>query len=221
MKLVLMGPAGSGKGSIAQRICPIFGIPQIAMGDLLRGEIANKSEIGREAEQYTTRGLLVPDRLTFVLLRKRIKQPDAQKGFILDGFPRNMEQAQELEKITGLDAVVYLNVPEDILITRLSSRVSCKKCNKIYNTLFLKPKTAGVCDACGGELYRRADDTPEAIKKRLHEQWKQTEPLVGYYKQKGLLREVDVNDMNAPPEDNANKVLGALGRKERLPVSKA
>ena len=216
MKLVLIGPAGSGKGSIAQRIGPLYGIPQIAMGDLLREEVANKTDIGREAEKYMNKGALVPNELTFKLLEKRIAQPDAAKGFILDGFPRNMDQARYLDKITKIDAVIYLNVPEDILIKRLSARVCCKKCNKIYNMLFLKPKVEGICDVCGGELYQRDDDKPEAIKKRLHEQWEQTKPVVEYYKKKKILKEVHITDINAPPEDNSNKVLEALGKSERL-----
>lgn len=220
MNLVFMGPAGSGKGVCAQRIGPLFEIPQVATGDLFREEMAKKSPIGIEAEKYISKGMLVPDGITFEILKARLAKPDAAKGFILDGFPRNLQQAMDLDKMIKIDAVVYLNVPEDILVTRLSSRVTCKKCLKIYNLLFLKPKVAGICDVCGGELYSRADDVPETIRARLHEQWKLTEKVVDYFRKRGILKEVaiDETEANRPPESNANKILEALGRKERLAV---
>ena len=211
MKIVMLGPQGSGKGTYASRLSPILGTPHISTGDIFRENIKEKTELGKKVEEYLQSGRLVPDEITLEIIKDRLSRPDCKNGFILDGFPRTLKQAEELENITNLDYVVYLNVPEWLLLKRLSSRVVCRDCGKIYNLLNIKPKEEGKCDLCSGELIRRKDETPEAIKVRLKEYEEKTKPIEDYYKKKGILLVVSCDRMESPPEENVKKILDLLG----------
>ena len=214
MRIVLLGPQGSGKGTYASRLGPILGIPHISTGDLCREEAAKGTELGKKIKEIMDRGGLQPDEIIIEMLKNRIKKDDCKKGFVLDGFPRTLKQTKELEKITSLDYVVNLVVPHWILIKRLSLRVSCKKCGEIYNLGYLKPKKEGICDKCGGELIQRDDDKEEAIKMRLKEYEEKTKPLIDYYKNKGILVNVSNNKIDTPPEVIVDKILEVLGVKK-------
>ncbi|MEM5814533.1 MAG: nucleoside monophosphate kinase, partial [Candidatus Aenigmatarchaeota archaeon] len=170
------------------------------------------TEIGKMVKACMDKGELAPDELTVNMLKERIAQPDAKKGFILDGFPRTIPQADALSKITKIDAVINLVVPDEIVIARLSSRRQCRKCSKIYNVLFLKPKREGVCDVCGGELYQRDDDKPETIKERLKVYRENTQPLIDYYRKKKLIIDIPCNSVDIPPEIMVDKIMKELGK---------
>jgi len=179
----------------------------ISTGGLVRQEIKDRTETGKKIEDYTRRGVLVPDDIVIELLKKRTSQPDCASGYILDGFPRNIPQAEALGKIARIDIVINLDVPDKVIIERLSSRLTCKNCGEIYNKRFLKPKVEGICDKCGGELYTREDDKPEVIKERLRTYQRQTQPLLDYYKKKKLVENVRNTEVAVPPEIIVNKIV--------------
>ncbi len=211
MRIVLMGSLGSGKGTYAQRLKEIWKVPQISTGDLFREEIKKNSLMGKIVEHDVSNGILVPDIIVNRIVKHRLEQDDCKKGFIFDGYPRTLNQAEFLDKITKLDAVVNLDVPDNVLIARLSARIVCRKCGAIYNTLFLKPKKEGVCDKCGGELYQRDDDKPEVIKKRLGDYKENIQkPLIDYYKKKKLLVIVRNDKIDVPPPAIVEKILDAV-----------
>ncbi|MEM2150849.1 MAG: adenylate kinase, partial [Candidatus Bathyarchaeia archaeon] len=210
MRIVLLGPPGSGKGTYASRLAVILGVPHISTGDMVREEIRAQTEIGKRIKEYSDRGELVPDDIIIAMLVERLKKPDAQKGFILDGFPRTLRQAEELEKFSKIDLVVNLNVPDEIIIQRLSNRLVCKRCGAIYNRLTLKPKVDEVCDICGGELYQRDDDRPEVIRERLNVYRRSTEPLIYYYRERKVLRDVYCNDLMTPPDVVVKEILSII-----------
>lgn len=194
--LVLLGGPGAGKGTQAERLSSALGIPQVSTGDLFRENLKNETELGLLAKGYMERGELVPDQVTVGMVRERLSRPDAAQGAILDGFPRTIAQAEALEALLAelgfeLAVVPYIKVPEDVLLARLAGRWTCRKCGAMYHELFSPPQEAGVCDKCGGELYQRPDDTPETQKHRIKVYFDQTAPLIDYYREKGLLREVD------------------------------
>lgn len=208
MKIILLGPPGSGKGTYASRLSPILKIPHISTGDIFRKEIKEQTELGKIVKEIVKSGELVPNDIVVEIVKKRLNQDDTKNGFILDGFPRTLKQAEELGRIAKIDVVINLVVPEDIIIKRLSSRRVCKKCGTIFNILTLKPKQEGICDNCGGELYQRKDDMPEVIKDRIKVYEKQTEPLINFYKD--ILRNVTCDRIDIPPEVMVNKILKAL-----------
>lgn len=214
MRIIILGPQGSGKGTYASRLSLIFKIPHISTGDLCREEAAKGTELGKRIKEIMDKGGLQPDEIIIEMLKNRLKKDDCKNGFILDGFPRTLKQAEELDKISNIDHVLNLVVPEWILLKRLSLRVSCRKCGEIYNLGYLKPKKDGICDKCGGELFQRDDDKEEAIKKRLREYEEKTKPLIDYYKKKGILLNVSNNNIETPPEIVVNKILGMLGVKK-------
>ncbi len=190
MNIVLLGSPGVGKGTYAKRISGIYGIPQISTGDMFREAIKNKTEIGLKAKEYIDKGELVPDDVTIGIVEERLKKDDCKNGFMLDGFPRTIAQAEALDKIVVIDKVLDFTASEKIIIDRLSGRRICKSCGAIYHIRNIIPKVKGVCDKCGGEVYQRNDDKPEAVKKRLDVYTKQTAPLIGYYKEKKLLADI-------------------------------
>jgi adenylate kinase len=194
--LVLLGGPGAGKGTQAERLSGTLGIPQVSTGELFRENLKNETDLGQLAKGYMERGELVPDEITVGMVRERLSRPDAAQGAILDGFPRTVAQAEALEMLLAdlgsrLAVVPYIKVPEDVLLARLAGRWTCRACGAMYHQLFSPPQVAGICDKCGAELYQRPDDTPETQKHRIGVYFEQTAPLIGYYRDKGLLVEVD------------------------------
>jgi len=210
MKIVMFGPPGSGKGTYASRLSPQLGIPKISTGDIFRRIMKEDTPLGREIKKIYDAGGLQSDELTIKILKEEIEKPEAKKGFILDGFPRTIEQAKSLEKITKIDVVVNLDVPDWVIIARLSNRVTCSKCSAIFNLKYMKPKTEGVCDKCGGKLVHRKDDDAAVIQDRLDVYRKQTKPLIDYYESKGLLKNVSCDDPGIEPGIVVNKILQVL-----------
>lgn len=193
MNIVLLGSPGVGKGTYAKRISKIYNIPQISTGDMFREAIKNKTEIGLKAKEYIDKGELVPDDVTIGIVDERLKQDECKNGFMLDGFPRTIVQADALSDIINIDKVLNFTASDEVIIDRLSGRRVCKSCGAIFHIRNIVPKVEGVCDKCGGEVYQREDDKPESVKKRLDVYKNQTAPLIGYYNEKGILAEIDAN----------------------------
>jgi len=198
MKLILLGPPGGGKGTVAKRLQAEFNIPVISTGVILRETIDKKSKLGTEVNNIMSKGILVPDHIILEIIKERIKREDCKNGYIFDGFPRNMEQVKLLEKLNKghneyIDYVFYFEIPFSEIIQRLSNRRVCKKCSTNYNLLFNPPKKDNICDLCGGELYQREDDKEETIKNRLEVFTNQTVPLKKYYEEKKLLKIIDAH----------------------------
>ena len=202
MNIVFLGPPGSGKGTYASRIAPQLGIPHISTGDLLREAVSKKTPIGREVGGYMKKGLLVPDDIIMQIVKERLSKKDAKPGFIFDGFPRTIEQADSLERIRKTEIVINLRIPDYVIIRKILARRTCEKCGQVYNLAHIKfgnvdmppvlPKKEGICDKCGGKLVSRSDETEQIIKERLDVYRKQTQPLIDYYTKKEILRNVDV-----------------------------
>ncbi|MCJ7814300.1 MAG: adenylate kinase [Candidatus Atribacteria bacterium] len=198
MRLILLGPPGGGKGTVAKRLQAEFNIPVISTGVILRETIDKKSKLSTEVNNIMSKGGLVPDHIILEIIKERIKQEDCKNGYIFDGFPRNIEQVNLLEKLNEghneyIDYVFYFEIPFSEIIQRLSNRRVCKKCSTNYNLLFNPPKKDNTCDICGGELYQREDDKEETIKNRLEVFTKQTVPLKKYYEEKKLLKIIDAH----------------------------
>ena len=196
MYLVLLGPPGAGKGTQAERLEKELKLPHVASGDLFRENLRNETELGLLAKTYMDKGELVPDDVTIAMVRDRLQRPDCDQGAILDGFPRTQPQAQSLDTMLvdmgrKLDGVLYIAAPDEELVRRLSGRWICRQCQTPYHTMFNPPAQEGVCDVCGGELYQRDDDKPETVRARLKVYRQQTATLIDYYRQAGLLVEVD------------------------------
>jgi adenylate kinase len=196
MKLILLGPPGAGKGTQAKMLTERFAIPQIATGDILRGALQAGTPLGLQAKSFMDAGALVPDDVVIGIVRERLQQDDCRPGFILDGFPRTVAQADALQATLAeldrcLDRVVSLTVDADALVERLTGRRTCRGCGRGYHVRFDPPRNAQRCDACGGELYQRDDDREETIRKRLGVYAQQTAPLIDYYRSAGLLTELD------------------------------
>ena len=210
MQLVLLGPPGSGKGTYASRLNTRLAVPHISTGDIVRDEIKAGTELGKQIRRYSDRGELVPDEIIIEMLQDRLDRPDCAKGFILDGFPRTIEQADALGKIAEIDLVINLNVPDEIIIQRLSNRLVCRRCGAIFNALTLKPKKDLVCDECGGELYTRDDDRPEVVTERLNIYRRETAPLIEHYRNKELLGDVYCDDLKTPPEVIVERIISIV-----------
>jgi adenylate kinase len=210
--VILLGAPGAGKGTHAKRLSSLLGIPHISTGDIFREEMEKNSELGQEVRRYVERGELVPDEVVNLVVKKRLSQDDCKKGFILDGYPRTLQQAEALEEILKelslpLKKVINLVVSEEEIIRRLSGRRICRNCGAIFHIVNMPPKKEGICDYCGGELYQRDDDKPEAIRHRLAVYHKQTEPLIRFYEEKGLL--VNVN-CEVPLEQSVEEIVRIL-----------
>jgi adenylate kinase len=196
MQIVLFGPPGAGKGTQAKFLSEEFNIPHISTGDILRENVKKGTALGMKAKSYMDKGELVPDQLLNDLVHSRLEEPDTRKGFLLDGYPRTIPQAKALDEVMDdlnrkLTAVVNIEVGTGALVKRLSGRRICRSCGASYHVAFNPPKAKDICDACGGELYQRADDTEEAIKNRLTVYKNQTQPVLEYYKKKGVLIDID------------------------------
>ncbi len=215
MKLIIIGAPGSGKGTQTSRLKSKFKIPMISTGDIFRKAIKEETELGKRIKKYLDAGKLVPDEVVIEVMKDRISQPDCADGFILDGFPRTLEQAKALDNIVNLDACVNLLVPKEIIVDRLSSRRTCKNCGEIYNLLVLKPKSEGVCDKCGGPLFQRDDDKESVIAERFRIFEMQTEPLLKHYEGKIPVVTVKCTAVDTPPEVNTQKIIEGL-RKLKL-----
>ena len=196
MRIIMLGAPGAGKGTQAKKIAAKYQIPHISTGDIFRANIKNGTELGKKAKTYMDQGLLVPDELTCDLVVDRIQQDDAREGYVLDGFPRTIPQAEVLDKaLTELgdkiDYAINVDVPDENIIKRMSGRRACVTCGATYHIVHIPPKKEGVCDTCGSELILRDDDKPETVKNRLDVYHKQTQPLIDFYTEKGVLRSVD------------------------------
>jgi adenylate kinase len=211
MRFIIFGPPGSGKGTYASRLQTRLGVDVIATGDLIRDMMKEDTALGRKVKEFVDKGLLVPDKVVTEVLKQRLAKSAGKKGFILDGFPRTIDQAKTLEKLAKIDGIILLTVPDQIIIQRLSSRRICRNCGEVYNLRFLKPKVEGVCDKCGGQLYQRSDDKPELIKDRIQVYEKQTQPILKHYRDKNTpLIEFKCNSLDLPPEVAVESIMNQL-----------
>jgi adenylate kinase len=216
LRIVLLGPPGAGKGTQAKLLQEEFPACQVSTGDILRKAVAEQTKVGKEASEFIDRGALVPDSVIVKLVAERLKDNDCRKGFILDGFPRTIPQAQSLEEILekmglGLQHVLLMQVPAGLIVERLAGRRICRDCGALYHRSFDPPKQQGVCDRCGGELRQRDDDREETVKARLDVFDAQTAPLADYYRQRGILREIDGVGKVEEIQKRVIKVLGDPG----------
>lgn len=214
MQVVLVGPPGAGKGTQAQYISSNLSIPKISTGDIFRYNVSSGTELGRQAKAFMDRGDLVPDEVTIAMVSSRLQEDDAQDGFLLDGFPRTVPQAETLKKMLAewdsrLDIVLELVVDDDEVVRRLSGRRTCRKCGRIWHVVFDPPARQGLCDDCGGELFQRDDDQEETIRHRLDVYAQQTRPLIAFYADEGTLLGIDAT---GPVEEITDRAMSALRR---------
>jgi adenylate kinase len=199
MDIILLGPPGAGKGTQAAELVEQTGLVHVSTGDLFRAALRDGTELGQQAKSYMDKGELVPDQVVIGMVMERIDQPDCQQGVMFDGFPRTLEQARALDEALHqrnrrIDAVLYMSVPEDVLLKRIAGRRTCKNCGAVFNIYYFAPKQEGICDSCGSDqLYQRSDDTLETAQNRLDVYFRQTMPLIDYYRERNTLREVNGN----------------------------
>ncbi len=210
MRIIIFGPPGAGKGTYASRLGRELKIAVISTGDIFRDEIKQNTDLGGKVVEFVKSGDLVPDEIVTDIVTKRINMPNSKRGFILDGYPRNVEQAKSLGNITKVDAVILLIVPDWIVVERLSNRRICKKCGAIFNLKYLKPKRPGICDKCGEELFQREDDKPKVVRERLNVYEAQTRPLIGYYRDRLPILNIECNSVDIPPKVIVDKILQEL-----------
>ncbi|MBQ5425850.1 MAG: adenylate kinase [Pseudobutyrivibrio sp.] len=214
MKIIMLGAPGAGKGTQAKQIASKYSIPHISTGDIFRANIKNGTDLGKKAKEYMDQGLLVPDELTCDLVMDRIAQDDAKNGFVLDGFPRTIPQAEALDAALtkigqAMDYAIDVDVPDENIINRMSGRRACLNCGATYHIVSIPPKKEGVCDSCGSQLVLRDDDKPETVKKRLDVYHDQTQPLIEYYQGKGILKSVDGTQPMEKVFEDITSILGA------------
>ena len=214
MKIIMLGAPGAGKGTQAKMIADKYGVPHISTGDIFRANIKEGTELGKKAKTYMDQGLLVPDELVVDLVVDRVKNPDCAKGYVLDGFPRTIPQAECLDKALAemndsMDYAINIDVPDENIITRMGGRRACVGCGATYHVVNIPPKKEGICDRCGGELILRDDDKPETVKKRLDVYHEQTQPLIDYYTKKGIIKDVDGTQQMDDVFNAIVKILGA------------
>ena len=212
MKIIMLGAPGAGKGTQSKKIAEKYGIPHISTGDIFRANIKNQTELGMKAKGYMDQGMLVPDELTLELIMDRFTNDDCKNGYVLDGFPRTIPQAEALtkalaDKNDAVDYAINVDVPDEAIVTRMSGRRACLACGGTYHIKFNPTKVEGICDACGGELVLRADDKPETVQKRLDVYHEQTQPLIDYYQTQNILKEVDGT---LPLEDVFGAIIAIL-----------
>jgi len=215
MKIIMLGAPGAGKGTQAKMIADKYDVPHISTGDIFRANIKNGTELGIEAKKYMDQGMLVPDELTVKILLDRVSQPDCTKGYVLDGFPRTIPQAEVLEKALNeindhIDYAIDVNVPDENIVRRMSGRRACLSCGATFHIVHVPPKTEGICDRCGKELILRDDDKPETVEKRLAVYHEQTQPLIEFYSAKGILRTVDGTVDMMDVFEEITKILGEM-----------
>lgn len=213
MKIILLGPPGAGKGTQAETLVNTLSVPHISTGDMFRKAIKEQTQLGMQAKSFMDQGKLVPDEVTIGIVRERLAQADCKEGFLLDGFPRTVPQAEALDNIltelnTAIDAVISIEVPNDILVDRLTGRRVCKACGATYHTIFNPPTQETVCDKCGGELYQRSDDSESTVRNRLEVYENQTQPLINYYSAKGILKPINGNQEIAKVLSDIGSALG-------------
>ncbi len=213
MKIVMLGAPGAGKGTQAIKIADKYGIPHVSTGDIFRANIKGGTELGKKAKSYIDKGELVPDEVTIGMLLDRIAEEDCKDGYVLDGFPRTIPQAESLTKALAkkgekLDYAIDIEVPDDNIVKRMSGRRACPKCGATYHIVYAAPKVPNVCDNCGSELIIRSDDKPETVQDRLSVYHKQTAPLIAYYKEEGILRTVDGTQDLPKVFEDVVKILG-------------
>lgn len=214
MKIIMLGAPGAGKGTQAKRIAEKYGIPHISTGDIFRANIKEGTELGLKAKEYMDQGLLVPDEVTIGMLLDRIRQADCKNGYVLDGFPRTIPQAESLNKALAdmgeaIDFAIDVDVPDENIVNRMGGRRACLKCGATYHVEYAAPKAEGVCDACGSDLVLRDDDKPETVQKRLTVYHEQTQPLIEYYKGQGVLYSVDGTQAMEAVFKSITGILGA------------
>jgi adenylate kinase len=212
MNLILLGPPGAGKGTQAVRLSEHYAVPHVSTGDIFRENIKQGTELGKKAKEYMDRGELVPDQVVIQIVADRLAQPDCRDGFILDGYPRTVAQADALKEILReegrtIDHVINIQVPDEVIVKRIAGRRTCRGCGRNYHVDFDPPCKEGTCDQCGGELYQRDDDREETVRKRIQEYNFKTEPLVEYYRKEGLLLDIDGD---APAEEVLSSIRRAL-----------
>jgi len=215
MKIIMLGAPGAGKGTQAKMIADKYDVPHISTGDIFRANIKNGTELGIEAKKYMDQGMLVPYELTVKILLDRVSQPDCTKGYVLDGFPRTIPQAEVLEKALNeindhIDYAIDVNVPDENIVRRMSGRRACLSCGATFHIVHVPPKTEGICDRCGKELILRDDDKPETVEKRLAVYHEQTQPLIEFYSAKGILRTVDGTVDMMDVFEEITKILGEM-----------
>jgi adenylate kinase len=218
MRLVFLGPPGAGKGTQAKKVAADLEIPHISTGEMLRESVKKGQDTGLKAREYMEKGELVPDSVMFGVVRERLVDPDCTRGFLLDGFPRTITQATGLDELLlkmgrELDCVISIEVMEEELVSRLTSRRLCRKCGRDYNLIVTPPKKEGLCDVCGGELYQREDDREETIRNRLLVYRRQTDPLKDYYRERQILKTVDGNGF---VDEIFSSIMSQVGREETL-----
>lgn len=194
MRIVFLGPPGVGKGTYAKAVSKEFGIPHISTGDIFREEIKRETELGKKVKEYVEKGLLVPDEIVIEVVKKRLMQPDCAKGYILDGFPRTLNQAKALEEFSPPELAINFVAREDVIVERISGRRICARCGAIYHIKYMPPKYPGICDKCGGPLILRRDDRPEVVRERLKVYHEKFKPILEYYRDKGILVDVEANE---------------------------